>query len=56
MRWIFRHEAAPAGVRIIVHAIIKPPDYSVENLWKEESGLKDFRNEVIKFAYYRLRY
>src|SRR5262245_7299334 len=56
VRWIFRHEAAPAGVRIIVHAIIKPPGYGVENWWEEESGPKDFKNEVIKFAYYRLKY
>src|SRR5262249_34082976 len=27
VRWTFRHEVAPAGVRIIVHAIIKPPGY-----------------------------
>jgi uncharacterized SAM-binding protein YcdF (DUF218 family) len=56
VRWTFRHEVAPAGVRIIVHAIIKPPGYEVENWWKKESGLIDFRNEVIKFVYYRLRY
>jgi uncharacterized SAM-binding protein YcdF (DUF218 family) len=56
VRWTFRREVAPAGVRIIVDAIIKPPGYGVENWWKHESGLKDFKNEVIKFAYYRLKY
>src|SRR5262249_25380268 len=56
VRWIFRHEATPAGVRIIAHAIIKPPGYGVENWWKDEGGLKDFKNEVIKFVYYLLRY
>ena len=55
VRWTFRREVAPAGIRIIVRAI-KPPGYGVENWWKEKSGLIDFRNEVIKFAYYRLRY
>jgi hypothetical protein len=54
VRWIFRHEA-PAGVRIIVHAI-KPRAYGVEDWWKDEGGLIDFQNEVIKFIYYRLNY
>jgi len=56
VRWTFRHIVAPAGVRIIVHAIIKPPGYGVENWWKDESGLTGFKNEVIKFVYYRLKY
>jgi uncharacterized SAM-binding protein YcdF (DUF218 family) len=30
VRWIFRHEVAPAGVGIIVHAV-KPPGYGVED-------------------------
>jgi len=55
VRWIFRHEVAPAGVRIIVHAV-KPPGYGVEDWWKDERGLIEFQNEVIKFVYYRLKY
>jgi uncharacterized SAM-binding protein YcdF (DUF218 family) len=55
VRWTFRHEVAPAGVRIIVHAI-KPRGYGLDDWWKDEHGLIDFQNEMIKFIYYRLIY
>jgi uncharacterized SAM-binding protein YcdF (DUF218 family) len=55
IRWTFQHEVAPAGVRIIVHAI-KPRGYGLDDWWRDERGLIDFQNEVIKFIYYRLNY
>jgi uncharacterized SAM-binding protein YcdF (DUF218 family) len=55
VRWTFQQEVAPAGVRIIVHAI-KPRGYDVKDWWKDERGLIDFQNEVIKFVHYRLKY
>jgi uncharacterized SAM-binding protein YcdF (DUF218 family) len=54
-RWIFNHELGPAGIRSTVHAVT-PKTYSVDNWWQHEAGLVSFRNELIKFAYYRLRY
>jgi hypothetical protein len=55
VRWTFHHEVAPAGVCVTVHAI-KPRSYGLDDWWKDERGLIDFHNEVIKFIYYRLNY
>jgi hypothetical protein len=55
VRWIFNHELAPAGIRVIVRAVT-PDDYSVDDWWQHEKGLINFQNEVIKFIYYRLKY
>jgi uncharacterized SAM-binding protein YcdF (DUF218 family) len=55
VRWIFRHEVASAGVRVIVYSI-KPPGYRLDDWWQHEGGLIDFQNEVIKFIYYRFSY
>jgi uncharacterized SAM-binding protein YcdF (DUF218 family) len=55
VRWIFNRELAPAGVRVIVQAHI-PPRYSVDNWWQHKSGWTDFGKELMKMAYYRLRY
>jgi hypothetical protein len=38
-----------------VHAVT-PSSYSVDNWWRHQAGLINFRNELIKFAYYRLKY
>jgi len=54
-RWIFNRELGPAGIRATVQAI-GPRLYSVDDWWRHEPGLMSFRNELIKFAYYRLRY
>jgi uncharacterized SAM-binding protein YcdF (DUF218 family) len=55
VRWTFNHELAPSGVRVTVQAVT-PPWYSVHDWWQHEAGWMHFRNELIKFAYYRLRY
>jgi uncharacterized SAM-binding protein YcdF (DUF218 family) len=55
VRWIFTHELAPAGIRVTVQAVT-PPRYSVDDWWQHKAGRTHFRNELIKFAYYRLRY
>jgi len=54
-RWIFGHELAPIGVRVMGQ-YIDPPEYSLEDWWRHESGVIEFQNEVIKFVYYRLKY
>ena len=53
VRWIFRRLLGPEGIDATVHAVL-PPWYSTDD-WKQ-TGWRDFRNEVLKFAYYRLRY
>ena len=53
VRWIFRRLLGPEGIDATVHAVL-PPWYSTNN-WKQ-AGWTDFRKEVLKFAYYRLRY
>jgi uncharacterized SAM-binding protein YcdF (DUF218 family) len=55
VRWIFNHELSPAGIRVAVHAVT-PPWYSVDDWWRYQAGWMHFRNELIKFVYYRLRY
>jgi uncharacterized SAM-binding protein YcdF (DUF218 family) len=55
VRWTFQHEAASTGIRIIVHSIA-PRGYNVANWWRDEGGLIDFLNEVIKYFYYRVTY
>jgi uncharacterized SAM-binding protein YcdF (DUF218 family) len=55
VQWIFRRELSRNGIRVAVRATI-PPDYNICNWWQTKSGRINFRNELIKFAYYRLRY
>jgi hypothetical protein len=55
VRWIFNRELGPADIRIMVQAIA-PFSYSVDNWWRRSAGLLNFRNELVKFVYYRLRY
>jgi uncharacterized SAM-binding protein YcdF (DUF218 family) len=55
VRWIFRRLLEPQGITVAVYAIV-PPWYSVDDLWRHRAGWTDFRNEVLKSAYYRLRY
>jgi hypothetical protein len=55
VQWIFQRELSRCGITVAVRAII-PPDYNVYNWWQTKSGRMNFRNELIKFAYYRFRY
>jgi uncharacterized SAM-binding protein YcdF (DUF218 family) len=55
IRWIFQRQLAPAGVRVMVQSV-EPPEYTVDNWWRHESGIIEFQNEVIKYLYYRLKY
>jgi uncharacterized SAM-binding protein YcdF (DUF218 family) len=55
VRWIFNHELGPAGIRANIQAVT-PTRYSIDNWWRHTAGIISFRNELIKFAYYRLRY
>jgi uncharacterized SAM-binding protein YcdF (DUF218 family) len=55
VRWIFNRILAPAGIRACVYAAA-PHGYNVDDWWKHEAGRVGFRIELVKFAYYRLRY
>jgi uncharacterized SAM-binding protein YcdF (DUF218 family) len=55
VRWIFKHELKPLGVRVTVQAVT-PTWYSIDDWWQHKSGWTHFGSELIKFAYYRLRY
>ena len=55
IRWTFRRELAPAGVRVIVYSV-EPRGYAINNWWRDERGLIDFLNEFIKLVYYWISY
>lgn len=55
VRWIFRHELAKQGIDVAVTAII-PPYYNSQNWWQTKLGRMNFRNELIKYVFYRFRY
>jgi transposase InsO family protein len=55
VRWIFTHELAPAGIRVTVQSVT-PPWYSLDDWWRHRAGWRSFGSELIKFAYYRLKY
>jgi uncharacterized SAM-binding protein YcdF (DUF218 family) len=55
IRWIFQRQLAPVGVRVMVQSV-EPPEYTIDDWWRHESGIIEFQNEVIKYLYYRLKY
>jgi hypothetical protein len=55
VQWIFRRELSGYGISVAVRAIV-PPCYNIQNWWQTKPGRMNFRNELMKFAYYRLRY
>jgi uncharacterized SAM-binding protein YcdF (DUF218 family) len=55
VRWLFRKELATTGAQILT-GIAAPLKYTMSNWWQTEQGLIEFQNELIKYAYYRVRY
>ena len=55
VRWIFHREFYASSVIIQVPSF-EPPDYTRTEWWKTQQGLIAFRNEFIKYIYYRLKY
>lgn len=64
-RWISFPRGAPRGPlsRVLsasgaLAAVIAvdPPEYTCADWWRHEEGLISFLNEVIKFAYYHIKY
>jgi uncharacterized SAM-binding protein YcdF (DUF218 family) len=54
-RWIFRHELRDTPVKIYV-VPVDPVDYHLENWWRNEEGLIQFQNELVKSVYYWFKY
>jgi len=55
VRWIFNHELASAGIRVVVQSVT-PPWYSINDWWRHHEGWRHFGSELIKYVYYRLKY
>jgi uncharacterized SAM-binding protein YcdF (DUF218 family) len=54
VRWTLRR-AFPSEFQIRVIAL-DAPDYTWDDWWCRTQGISAFKNEVIKYLYYRLRY
>lgn len=54
LRWILQHVFGHDAVTVV--PALDVPDYNRTDWWKNESGVITFQNEVIKYAYYRLKY
>ena len=54
-RWLFEKELGGMSVAVIVTAV-PTGQYTAANWWQNEEGLVSFQNEVIKYAFYRLKY
>jgi uncharacterized SAM-binding protein YcdF (DUF218 family) len=53
--WLFRKQLKSTGVRVTV-AAVAARDYTATDWWRHEDGLIAFQNELIKYAYYRIKY
>lgn len=54
-RWIFRRELRDTPVKICVVAVA-PVRYGIKNWWRNEEGLIQFQNELVKTVYYWVKY
>src|SRR5262249_48604136 len=55
VRWIMQRALDGTGTRVDVPALDQR-EYAANDWWRSEQGLLDFHNEVVKYAYYRLKY
>ncbi len=55
VRWVFRKQLRKSGVRVLVRAL-PVREYTSENWWQREQGVSSLQSEVLKYAYYRLKY
>src|SRR6266568_6580792 len=55
VQWFFRKALKGTGAEIRTEAVT-PRDYTATDWWQHEEGLIAFQNEVIKFAYYLVKY
>jgi len=55
VRWLFRKELKNTGIQISVDAV-PVREYTASDWWKHEQGVIGFQNEILKFAYYWIKY
>jgi uncharacterized SAM-binding protein YcdF (DUF218 family) len=55
VRWLYRKELRGTGIQVAVEAV-PVREYSVTNWWQDERGIVAFQDEVLKYAYYRIKY
>jgi uncharacterized SAM-binding protein YcdF (DUF218 family) len=55
VRWIFRRQFSGGPIRIEVQPL-DTPDYSLEGWWKTDKGSIAFKEEILKYLYYRWKY
>ena len=53
--WLFRKELGPAGIRVEVDAV-PVREYTLADWWKHDQGVGAFQNEILKYAFYRIKY
>ena len=56
VRWVFFRKFTGLNVRIEVPSFDPSNGYSRAEWWKTEIGVITFRNEVLKYFYYRFKY
>jgi len=55
VRWLFRKQLKGLGIQVLVRAV-PVREYTTDNWWRKEQGIVAFQNEVLKYAWYRLKY
>lgn len=54
-RWVFRKQLQPLGVQVLLQAV-PVREFAASNWWQHEQGVVAFQNELLKYAYYRIKY
>jgi uncharacterized SAM-binding protein YcdF (DUF218 family) len=55
VRWLYRKELRGTGIWVEVDAV-PVHEYTAGDWWQHEQGVLGFQNEVLKFAYYQVKY
>jgi uncharacterized SAM-binding protein YcdF (DUF218 family) len=55
VRWLYRKELRSTGITTEIEAV-PVHEYEVKDWWQHEQGVIAFQNEVLKYAYYRIKY
>jgi uncharacterized SAM-binding protein YcdF (DUF218 family) len=55
VRWLYGKELKGTGIQVQIEALAVR-QYAVEDWWQHEEGLIAFQNEILKYAYYRVKY
>jgi len=55
VRWLYRKELRSTGITTEIEAV-PVHEYEVKDWRQHEQGVIAFQNEVLKYAYYRIKY